>query len=76
VELVVVDANRRLRGLAKQSFIGYAAHSLRLTIPRTFRGFDGYVTEPRGGETFTILVVDPDSGRVIATIPLSTPPAI
>lgn len=68
--LAVVDETGRLRGLAKQSFISYAARSLRLTIPRTLRGFDGYITSPQAGESLSILVLDPDSLQTVATIPL------
>ncbi len=71
--LVVVDASGQLRGLAKQSFISAGAHSLRLTIPRTLRGFDGYVTDPHAGEQLRILVLDPDSLRIVTTVPLSIP---
>lgn len=73
--LAVIDADGALRGLAKQSFITYAAHSLRLTIPKTLRGFGGYVTAPRPGEKLTILALDPDSLRVAATVPLLIPPS-
>jgi hypothetical protein len=71
--LAVVDATGRLRGLAKQSFIAAGAQSLRLTIPRMLRGFDGYVTDPRAGEQLRILVLDPDSLRIVTTVPLSMP---
>jgi hypothetical protein len=74
VLLVVTDTTGRLRGLAKQSFIAYAAHSLRLTIPRSWRGFDGYVINPKAGENLRILVLDRDSLQIVTTIPLSVPP--
>ena len=74
--LAVIDATGRLRGLAKQSFIAYATHSLRFTVPHTLRGFDGYVTDPQAGEKLRILVLDPDSLRVVTTIPLSMPPSL
>jgi hypothetical protein len=71
--LVVVDAAGALRGVAKTSFIGFNRHSLRLNIPQQ-RGFDGYVLDPRPGETLSLLVLDAAGTRALAAIAFSIPP--
>jgi hypothetical protein len=71
--LVVVDADGVLRGLAKTSFIGMNRNSLRLNVPQQ-RGFDGYVVDPRPGETLSLLVLDASGTRALAAIALSIPP--
>ena len=73
--LAVTDVTGKLRGLAKQSFISYASHSLRFAVPLSWRGFDGYVTNPQAGERLSILVLDPGTLRIAATVPLTIPPA-
>jgi hypothetical protein len=71
--LVVVDADGALRGLAKISFIGMNRRSLRLNIPQQ-RGFDGYVLDPRPGETLSLLVLDATGTHALAAIALAVPP--
>lgn len=71
--LVVVDGAGSLRGLAKTSFIGMNRHSLRLNIPQQ-RGFDGYVLDPRPGETLALLVLDAAGTHALASIALPIPP--
>ncbi|HEY0180001.1 MAG TPA: hypothetical protein VGC30_10270, partial [Dokdonella sp.] len=69
--IVVVDASGRLRGLAKQSFFGPAAATLRFTVP-VKRGFDGYVSDVRPGERLRVLVLGRD-GAVLARVDLEVP---
>lgn len=71
--LVVVDSGGTLRGLAKTSFIGINRSSLRLNIPQQ-RGFDGYVIDPRPGETLSLLVLDAAGAHALAAIRLPIPP--
>jgi len=70
--LAVVGTDGTLRGLAKRSFVTYAAHSLRFDWPK-LRGFDGYVIDPHPGETLTILALDRQSHDALAAIPLHVP---
>lgn len=70
--LVVVDATGALRGLAKTSFIGMNRSSLRLNVPQQ-RGFDGYVIDPRPGETLSLLVLDASGTQALASIALPIP---
>ncbi len=71
--LVVVDAAGSLRGLAKTSFIGMNRNALRLNIPQQ-RGFDGYILDPRPGETLSLLVLDEAGTHALAGIALQIPP--
>lgn len=67
--LVVVDVQGAVRGLAKFSFLGPDASPRRFIVPAK-HGFDGYVIDPRAGETLDLLVLDPDTRAVLARVPL------
>jgi len=70
--LAIVDATGKLRGLAIFSFLGVGKAAPRFNLPAK-RGFDGYVIEPRPGESLRILVVDPENRQILAEIPLEIP---
>ncbi len=67
--LVVVDARGVLRGLAKPSHFGPGRSPRRFGVPAK-RGFDGYVVEARADAALRLLVLDPDTLRVLARVPL------
>ena len=71
--IVLVDAAHSLRGMAKPSFVDHEPHGLTL-LPRDRRGFDGYLLEPRAGETFDLLLVDAETRAVTARFALPDPP--
>jgi len=48
-------------------------NALRLNIPQQ-RGFDGYILDPRPGETLSLLVLDATGTHALAGIALQIPP--
>lgn len=67
--IVFVDAARNLRGMAKPTFDDVENGSLHLFAPDR-RGFDGYLIEPKRGESFDALLVDPATRAVLARYPV------
>lgn len=58
--LLIVDAKRALRGIAKFTFLGNGESALRWDVPPK-RGFDGYVIEPAADEIFDMLALDSET---------------
>lgn len=67
--IVFVDAARTLRGMAKPTFDDGENGSLHFGASQR-RGFDGYLVEPKRGESFDLLLVDPATRAVLARYPL------
>ena len=72
-QLVVLDGDNTVVGLAEFSFINSSARSLRIDVPRK-RGFDGYIRNYDAGKTYRLALLDATSASATVLTTLAATP--
>ena len=72
-QLVVLDGENTVVGVAEFSFISDSARSLRMDVPRK-RGFDGYIRDYNAAKTYRLVLLDTVNGSANELATLITTP--